>query len=94
MSKNFETVFITLRPPRDGDPGVTEEGRYRVEDDTIVLVDAKGVPQLNKKGKQLEYKLKPGQNDRTIAALLVRDHLPNHRDDFHRKIIYPNVGKF
>ena len=50
MSKNFETVFITLRPPRDGDPGVTEEGRYRVEDDTIVLVDAKGVPRLNKKG--------------------------------------------
>ena len=49
MSKNFETVFITLRPPRDGDPGVTEEGRYRVEDDTIVLVDAKGVPRLTKK---------------------------------------------
>jgi hypothetical protein len=53
-----------------------------------------GGPRQKKLETRLEYKLKPGQNDRTIAALLVRDHLPNHRDDFHRKIIYPNVGKF
>ena len=47
-----------------------------------------------KRESDLEHRLKAGQNARTIAALLVRDHLPNHRDDFHRKIIYPNVGKF
>jgi hypothetical protein len=94
MSRDFQTIFVTVRPPRDGDCGVVEQGYFRTEDDSIVLVDARGVPRLNKKGKRLEYKLKPGQNARTIAALLVRDHLSNHRDDFHRKIIYPNVGNF
>ena len=94
MSKDFQTIFIQMRRPRDGDPGVTEPGYYRVEDDTIVLVDKNGVPRLNKKGKRLDYKLKPGQNARRIAALLVRDHLPTYRGDFNRKIIYPNVGKF
>ena len=94
MSKEFQTIFVQMRRPRDGDPGVTEPGYYRVEDDAIVLVDKNGGPRLNKKGKRLDYKLKPGQNARKIAALLVRDHLPDHSDDFHRKIIYPNVGKF
>ena len=94
MSKPYETIFIQMRRPRDGDPGVTEPGYYRVEDDVVVLVDKNGVPRLNKKGKRLEYKLKPGQNARTIAALLVREHMPDYRGDFHRKIIYPNVGKF
>ena len=94
MSKPFQTIFIQMRRPREGDPGVTEPGYFQVEDSTVVLVDINGNPRLNKKGKRLEYKLKPGENARTIAALLVRDHLPNHRDDFHRKIIYPNVGKF
>ena len=94
MSKNFETIFVQMRRPRDGDPGVTEPGHYRIEDETIVLVDINGVPRTNKKGKRLEYKIKPGQNARRIAALLVRDHLPNYRGDFNRKIIYPDMGKF
>ena len=63
-----------MRRPRDGDPGVTEPGHYRVEDGVVVLVDKNGVPRTNKKGKRLDYKLKPGQNARTIAVLLVRDH--------------------
>jgi hypothetical protein len=94
MSKDFQTIFVQMRRPRDGDPGVTEPGYFRVEDDNIILVDINGVPRLNKKGKRLAYKLKPGQNARTIAALLVRDHMPNHREDFHRKIEYFNPGKF
>jgi hypothetical protein len=93
MSKDFQTIFVQMRRPRDGDPGVTEPGYYRVEDGVVVLVDINGKPRLNKKGKRLDYKLKPGQNARRIAALLIRDHMPNHRDDFHRKIIYPNLGK-
>jgi hypothetical protein len=94
MSNDFQTIFVQMRRPRDGDPGVTEPGYYRVEDDTIVLVDKNGAPRLNKKGKRLDYRLKPGENARRIAALLVRDHMPNHREDFNRPIIYPNLGKF
>jgi hypothetical protein len=83
-----------MRRPLDGDPGVTEPGYFRVEDDTIVLVNKDGVARLNKKGKRLEYKLKPGQNARKIAALLIRDHIPDYRGDFNRKIEYFNTGKF
>jgi hypothetical protein len=92
MSKNFETIFIQMRRPRDGDPGVTEPGYFQVEDNVVVLVDKDGKPRLNRKRKRLEYKLKPGENARRIAALLVREHLPNYRGDFNRKIIYPNLG--
>lgn len=96
MNKDFQTIWVQMRRPRDGDPGVSEPGYFRVEDDTIVLVDKNGVPRTNRKRKRLSYKLKPGENARRIAALLVRDHLPNRREgaDFNRTIIYPNVGKF
>ena len=85
MSKNFETIFVQMRRPRDGDPGVTEPGYFRVEDEIIVLVDKNGNPRRNKKGKRLEYKLKPGENARTIAALLVRDHMPKPPRRFQSK---------
>ena len=80
MSKDFQTIFVTVRPPRDGDCGVVEQGYFRTEDDNIVLVNKDGVARLNKKGKRLEYKLKP-----------LRDHLPNRREgaDFNRTINYP-----
>jgi hypothetical protein len=83
-----------MRRPRDGDPGVTEPGYFRLEDDVVVLVDKNGIPRTNKKGKRLDYKLKPGENARRIAALLIKDHLPNYKGDFNRTIVYPNVGKF
>ena len=89
MSKDFQTIFVQMRRPRDGDPGVTEPGYFRFEDDVVVLVDSNGVPRLNKKGKRLDYKLKPGQNARKIAVLLIRDHMPNHRDDFTVKSFIP-----
>ena len=60
MSEPFQTIFVQMRRPRDGDPGVTEPGYFRVEDDVVVLVDKNGVPRLNKKGKRLDYKLKAG----------------------------------
>ena len=82
MSKDFQTIFVQMRRPRDGDPGVTEPGYFRVENDTIVLVDSNGAERTNKKGKRLEYKLKPGENARRIASLLIRDHLPEYKGDF------------
>ena len=64
MSEPFQTIFVQMRRPDDGDPGVTEPGYFRLEDDVVVLVDSNGVPRLNKKGKRLDYKLKPGHNAR------------------------------
>jgi hypothetical protein len=90
MSKNFETVFVQMRRPRDGDPGVTEEGRYRTEGDVVVLVDKNGNQRLTPKGKPIQRKLNPGDNQRTIAARLVREHLPQPKSDFNRRIFYPD----
>ena len=90
MSKDFQTIWVQMRRPSGGDAGVTEPGYFRVEDDVIVLVDKNGNPRTNRKGKRLDYKLKPGQNARRIAALLIRDHLPDYRGDFNRKISYPD----
>ena len=62
MSKDFQTIFVQMRRPTGGDPGATEAGYFRVENnDVVVLVDINGNPRLNKKGKRLEYKLKPGK---------------------------------
>ena len=58
-----------MRRPRDGDPGVTEPGYFRIEDEVIVLVDKDGDPRTNKKGKRLEYKIKPGQNAGNCRAI-------------------------
>ena len=44
MSEPFQTIFVQMRRPRDGDPGVTEPGYFRLEDDVVVLVDKQRCP--------------------------------------------------
>jgi len=94
MSKLYETVSVSIRKPRDGDPGIIEEGRYKTEGDTVVLVDIEGKPRLDKKGNRIERKIGPGENSRSVAFKLTRDNIPNRNNDFNRKIIYPSMGKF
>jgi len=55
MSKPFETVFVTMKPPRYGDLGVVEEGHYRTIDDVVSLVDINGVQRLDRKGKPIQH---------------------------------------
>jgi hypothetical protein len=95
MSKNFETIFIQMRRPRDGDCGVTEEGHYRVEsNNVVVLVDANGNQRKDTKGRPIKHKLTPADNPRSVAARLVRANIPDRRGDFNRKLNYFNMGKF
>jgi hypothetical protein len=94
MSKPFETVFVTMKPPRYGDLGVVEEGHYRTIDDVVSLVDINGVQRLDRKGKPIQHKLEPGEDARKVAYKLTKDHIPHRSGDFNRKILYPNVGKF
>jgi hypothetical protein len=90
---HFETVYCQMRRPRDGDSGVVEQGNYRVVDDVVMLVDKDGVPRKDAKGKPIQHKLKPGETERGVAYKLTREHIPDRRGDFHRKIQYFNVGK-
>jgi len=95
MSKPFETVFVTMRPPRFGDHvGVVEEGHFKTVDDVVTLVDINGVQRFDKKGKPICHQLKPGEDARKVAYNLTRDNIPNRSGDFNRKIIYPNVENF
>jgi hypothetical protein len=94
MTKNFETVFVTIVNPRNGDCGVVEEGRYRIEGDLIVLVDIHGNKRRDAKGRLIQKRLVPGESHRKVAARLTREHVPNRRGDFNRKIIYPPTGRF
>jgi hypothetical protein len=59
-----------------------------------VLVDINGNPRLDQKGQTIQHKLGPGENARGVAFRLTREHIPNRRGDFNRKLNYPNVGKF
>ena len=86
MSKPFQTIFVQMRRPRDGDPGVTEPGYFRVEDDVVVLVDKNGVPRLNKKGKRLDYKLKAGpERPENCRAIDAGPHARTTASDFQPK---------
>ena len=92
MSKDFQTIWVQMRRPRDGDPGVTEPGYFRVEDDTIVLVDKNGIRAPQQKRKTLDIQIKTGpersQNcgaiDTGPSAGLPRRLSPQN--------IYPNLG--
>ena len=72
MNKDFQTIWVQMRRPRDGDPGVSEPGYFRVEDDTIVLVDKNGVPRTNRKREATLIQIKAGrkcpENCRAIGA--------------------------
>jgi len=68
MTKNFETVFVTIVNPRNGDCGVVEEGRYRIEGDLIVLVDIHGNKRRDAKGRLIQKRLVPGESPRKVAA--------------------------
>jgi len=67
---------------------------FKTVDDVVTLVDINGAARLDAKGKPIQRKLGPGEDARKVACWLTKEHIPNRRGDFNRKIIYPNVGKF
>jgi hypothetical protein len=91
MTKNFETVFVQMRRPRDGDAGAVESGHYRIEGDVVVLVDIHGNKRRDAKGRLIQKRLMRGESPRSVAQKLTRAHIPDRRGDFNRKIIYPKL---
>jgi hypothetical protein len=92
MTPKYETIYLTLIRPRDGDAGTVEPIHFRTEDDFVVLVGSNGATRRNRKGQPLKRQFGPGENARKIASIMGREHMPSRRSGFGRKIIYPPLN--
>jgi hypothetical protein len=71
------TVFVEIERPGTKYPhGLTAEGCYIVEGDTVILTDRAGRPATDDKGKHYEEKLAAGDNPRAMAARLTQKASP------------------
>ena len=94
MTEQIHYVTVQTRAPRgDGDYGQIEEGFYRIEGQTVVLVDAKGRQRFTKAGKPIKQLLARGETARSVAWRLAKENIPNRRSDFNRPLQYFNPGK-
>ena len=82
----INTVWITLRGPRDGDAGLCEICHYTVADGFVQLCTEQGKP----RGKKVKLN---GDDPRTIAGRLMHDSLATRKDGgFNRPLDYPSTG--
>jgi hypothetical protein len=87
MSKPFETVFVTMRPPRFGDHvGVVEEGHFKTVDDVVTLVDINGVQRFDKKGKPMHVSSQHSNEPELFNF--------SRRSGFNCRIWYPDLLDF
>ena len=82
-------VWITTRPPRGDDPGEVDVGFYKVENGMVIMCSEEGLPT----GKKV--RLGPGDDAHKIAGRLTRENWLRRgpENDFHRQLIYPNIGR-
>ncbi len=91
------TVFVQLRPPKNGDQGRVIEGAYTLVDGVVTLTNRKGEPACDGDGKRYVHKLKDGENARVIAGRLtrqLRDALKGSSGSvagFGQPISYPRI---
>ena len=71
MSKPYEIVWVQMRRPRDGDPGIVEEGRYRIEGDVVDLA---------RQGRQATPDQKRKTTDRTQTKSRRQSQRRSQRD--------------
>jgi hypothetical protein len=87
----YVTVQI-VRPCGSYPYGKIEEGFYRVEG-AVVLVTRTGAQRYDAKKKPIRQKLKDGENARSIAWHLTKQHMPNRNSGFNRPLRYFDPGK-
>jgi len=101
MTKIYAVQVQTHEP---GGPGLMRfgavaEGRYIIEDDTVIMTDANGIPAVDPDGRRYTHKLQPGEFHKTIAARLTKQlrgamrELGGRVNGFDgRPIDYPPLG--
>ena len=87
-------VFVTTQMPNRRNPtGAVEEGHFKVEGDVVYLVNANGSARLNSEGKPIKRPMASGETEHEVAHWLTRQHIPNRRSDFNRRLHYWDRGK-
>ena len=62
-----------VKKPSGAFPGQSSLGYYTLENDTVVMTDARGEPARDPDGKYYKQALKPGENPKVIACRLARE---------------------
>jgi hypothetical protein len=86
MGRLIQSVTIGLQRPRGDFPGKIGEGSYIEEDHTVLLVDKNGAP-IDR--VRFGRKLKPGEDAKAVACVLLRQRLSGKSTSFNRPIQYP-----
>jgi hypothetical protein len=84
-----ERFHIQVAAPReDGFPGEVEFGHYTIDNDTLTLTDAAGTALKRPTGEVYTRTLAPGENPRSIACVLLRQHRSERprKGDFNRRL--------
>jgi hypothetical protein len=76
-------ISVTVRAPKDGNPGQIEEGRFAVENGAVVLSDYRGI-------RIASLPLQPGQDPTAVARKLLRQ--TRQTTEFYRPLHYPDLG--
>lgn len=69
---DVQQVIVTIRQPKDGDPGQVAYGAYTFEGMTVMLTDLHGKPVRDDQNKLYLKKLKPGENPKVFAGRLTK----------------------
>ena len=70
-----------------------EDGFYKEEGDTVVIVTQAGLQRYNAKREPIKQKLKDGEDPRRVAWRLVKNNVPKRNSGFNRRLPYFNLGK-
>jgi uncharacterized protein YxjI len=98
MTKTVHDCWVQITPPHEetGFPGVSAEGKFVVNGDTVTLTDAAGVPVKNVHGKVYSRKLNPDESPVVIARRLTKEFHSARRGkdrlDFNRALHYKRDG--
>ena len=68
-----KTVFVQIRPPKNGDAGQVVEGMYIVADGVVMLTDRESNPATDERGRKYTHKLREGESPKVIAGRLTRE---------------------
>jgi hypothetical protein len=84
-----QEVIVTVRHPRENDPGEVAFGYFTVVGDILTMTDQRGKPLDD---KEVTCRLPPNINPKSVAASFTKKRWPETRGGFNRKIDYPEIG--
>jgi hypothetical protein len=86
-------VTVTVRRPKDSDPGQVTFGYYTLVDGILTMTDASGMPMRRTSGEYYRAKIGPDESPQTRARVFTREIRAALRgSDFNRPLDYSKFG--